>query len=96
MGETIWANDPGMLGTVYDDLAIFYLTKNRHDEAKPIYERAIAVREKGFGEANPEVAKSLELYAALLRLRQYEQEADAMTARANAIKAMRGNANSPN
>lgn len=90
LGEGTWAKNAGMLSTVYDDLALFYLRHKRYEDAKPIYDRAIKIRRDAFGESSPEVVSSLKLYASLLRLGGQDGEANQMTERASAIKARQG------
>ncbi len=46
----------------------------RYDEAEPLYKRSLAIREKALGPEHPDVAASLENYAALLRVTQRGQE----------------------
>ena len=56
-------------------------------EAEPLYKRALAVREKALGPDHPDVANSLENYAALLRETGRGAEANKMEARAEAMQA---------
>jgi Tetratricopeptide repeat len=55
--------------------------------AEPLYARALAIREKAFGPDSFEVAATLEDFAALLRMIDRQPDADAMSARAKAIRA---------
>lgn len=87
MAEKIWVQEPKLLAAAYDDLAIFYLTKNRPADAKPYYERALTVEAEAFGADSLEVARLLELYAGLLRLKNEDAEAIQMETRANAIRS---------
>jgi hypothetical protein len=55
--------------------------------AKPLYQRALAIREKALGPEHPSVATSLENYAVLLRETGGGAEAAKMEARVKAIRA---------
>ncbi len=52
----------------------------RHSEAELLYARALAIREKALGSEHPELATSLENYAALLRQTGRTNEAERMRA----------------
>lgn len=86
IAEKLWINNPKSLIFVYDDLAIFYLLRDRYDDARPLYLKSLKLREQAFGVNAPEVAQGLELYAALLKAKHHEQEALEMEARARAIR----------
>jgi tetratricopeptide (TPR) repeat protein len=90
LADVTWANNASMLCTVYDDLAFFYIRHKRYEDAKPIYDRAIKIRQDAFGESSPDVVSTLKLYASLLRLGGEDGEANQMTERANGIKARQG------
>ena len=68
-------------------LAELYRAQDKHAEAEPLYKRALAIREKALGPEHPDVAQSLESYAALLRNTQRTTEATMMELRAKAIRA---------
>ncbi|MCH7540299.1 MAG: tetratricopeptide repeat protein, partial [Proteobacteria bacterium] len=53
----------------------------------PLYKRSLAIWEKALGPDHPDVATSLENYAALLRKTGRGTEATEMEARAKAIRA---------
>ncbi len=55
--------------------------------AEPLYARALAIREKAFGPDSRDEAATLEAYASLLRALGRPHYADAMWARAKAIRA---------
>jgi DNA-binding MurR/RpiR family transcriptional regulator len=55
--------------------------------AEPLHQRALAIREKALGPEHPDVAQSLENYAALLRGTARADEAEKLEARAEAIRA---------
>ena len=52
-----------------------------------MFERALAIREKALGPDHPDVATSLENYAAMLREVGRGAEAEEMESRAEAIRA---------
>ncbi len=56
-------------------------------EAEPLYQQSLTIYEKALGPEHPDVAKSLENYAALLRETGRADEAAEMEARAKAIRA---------
>ena len=58
-----------------------------HQQKQIRYQRALAIREGTLGPEHPELATSLENYAALLRLTARADEAEGMEARAKAIRA---------
>jgi hypothetical protein len=59
----------------------------RHGEAEPLYQRALAIREKALGLEHPNVATCLENYALCLQAMERSQEAEPLEARARAIRA---------
>ena len=65
-------------------------------EAEPHYKRALAIIEKALGPEHPDVAQSLENYAALLRKTGRDDEAVKLEARAKAIRAKRAERNTAN
>jgi hypothetical protein len=56
-------------------------------KAEPLYQRALAIWEKALGPEHPDVATSLENYAALLRKLDRTAEAETMEVRAKAVRA---------
>ena len=64
-----------------------YRAQGNYAEAAPLYRRSLAILEKALGPEHPNVAQSLENYAALLRETGRADEAAAMEARAKAIRA---------
>ena len=61
--------------------------QGRYDEAEPLYQRALTIREKALGPAHPNVATALENYASLLREMDRIPEAIPLETRAQAIRA---------
>ncbi len=55
------------MATSLNNLATLYQARYRYAEAEPLYQRALAIRDKALGPDHPHVAQSLENYAALLR-----------------------------
>ncbi len=58
-----------------------------HFEAEPLFKCALTIREEALGPEHPDLAQSLENYAALLRQTGRSAEATEMEARAKAIRA---------
>ncbi len=50
-----------------NNLAQLYHAQGKDAEAEPLYQRSLAIREKALGPEHPDVATSLENYAAILR-----------------------------
>ncbi len=69
----------------FNNLAVLYHA--RYAEAEPLHERSLAIREMALGPDHPDVAPSLENYAALLGEVGRTAEAEEMEARAEAIWA---------
>ncbi len=61
--------------------------QGHYAEAEPLFQRAPAIDEKALGPEHPDVATSLENYAALLRQTARADQAERMEARAKAIRA---------
>ena len=69
------AGDPGKgagpgaprRGTSLNNLAGLYDDQGQYAKAEPLYQRALAIREKALGPEHPDVATCLENYALLLR-----------------------------
>ena len=75
------------MATSLNNLALLYHAQGRYAEAEPLYQRALAIREKVLGPEHPHVATSLENYAALLKKMGRGAEAEPLEARARAIRA---------
>ena len=69
------------------NLASLYQAQGNYADAEPLYRRSLAINEKVLGPEHPDVAQSLENYAALLRKTGRADEAVEMEARAKAIRA---------
>ncbi len=70
-----------------NNLAALYEVQGNYAEAEPLYQRSLAIQEKALGPEHPDVATSLENYAALLRQTARIDKAERMEARAKAIRA---------
>ncbi len=70
--------------------------QGRYQEALPFAERTLRWSRREFGPDHPQVAMSLENYAALLRKSGRTTEADRLEARVKAIRAKRAEQNPAN
>lgn len=77
----------GRLAISLNNLAELYRSQGKYAEAEPLYKRVLAIREKVLGPNHPDLAQSLESYAALLRQTDRPREATALEARAKVIRA---------
>ncbi len=68
-------------------LAKLYQRQGKYAEAQPLFQRALAIREKALGPEHPNVAFMLESYAELLRETGRTVEAGELEKRAKAIRA---------
>ena len=68
-------------------LAEVYTAQRKYKEAEPLFQEAIAAQEEMLGPENPDLVRTLESYAALLRATNRAAEAAKLEARANKIKA---------
>ncbi len=75
------------MATSLNNLAGLYQAQGKYAEAEPLYQRSLAIMEKALGPDHPDVATSLENYAALLRQTARADEAARVEARAKAIRA---------
>jgi TonB family protein len=71
-------------------LASFYQFSGRPDQAKPLYQRAVSIWEKGAAPPPPEYVTALERYSCLLRKDDREAEAEALKSRASELVGQRG------
>jgi hypothetical protein len=60
--------------------------QGRPAEAEPLYRRSIAIQEKVLGSQHPDLARSLDNYAALLRKQGRDAEARGFETRARDIR----------
>ena len=81
------------MATSLNNLALLYYTQGKYAEAEPLYTRALEIDEKALGPDHPNVATTLENYAALLRETQRNAEATEMEARAKEIRAKHASEN---
>jgi hypothetical protein len=61
--------------------------QGQYAKAEPLYQRAVAIKEKALGPVHPEVATCLENYALCLRAMDRPGEAAPLEARAETIRA---------
>ena len=75
------------LGTDLNNLGLLYVLSKRYEEAQKIYQRALAIRIKAFGETDSTVAETMGGYASALRGLHRAAEAKQMEDRLQAITA---------
>jgi hypothetical protein len=75
------------VATVLDNIEALYLIQHRYSEAEPLFRRTLAIREKCLGPNHPDLPRTLNGYALLLRETKRKSEAKALSARAQAISA---------
>jgi tetratricopeptide (TPR) repeat protein len=75
------------VATDLSNLAVLYSTQGQYAEAEPLYQRALAIKEKALGPDHPDVATALNNVAALYKKTGREKEAAVMEKRAAAILA---------
>jgi len=69
-----------------NNLAQLYGKQGRYAEAEPIYQRALAIREKALGREHPDVAHSLNRLAKLYQAQGEYAKAEPLYQRALAIR----------
>ncbi len=70
-----------------NNLARLYHSQGNYEEAEPLYERALVIKEKVLGLEHPGLVGLLENYADLLRNLGRTAEADRLEAQAESIRA---------
>ena len=73
------------VATSLNNLAVLYRDQGKYAEAEPLYQRALAIREKALGSDHPDVAASLNNLAELYRDQGKYAEAEPLYQRALAI-----------
>ncbi len=68
-----------------NNLAVFYKSQGRYDEAEPLYGRSLSCFEKALGPTHPKVATCLLNYARLLRKLNRDETAIIMETCAKSI-----------
>jgi tetratricopeptide (TPR) repeat protein len=71
------------------NLAQLYVAQGQPAKAEPLYRRALSIRQKALGSSHPEVAKTLEDLATVLRKLGRGNEAVALDLQAREIRAKR-------
>lgn len=66
------------------------MSNGQYARSEPLFQRALGIQEKTLGPKHPEVAATLERYAALLRKTNRAMEATKLETRAQAIRAVSG------
>ena len=69
IGEKTLGPEHPDLATRLNNLAILYNTQGKYEQVEPLYQRAIAIREKVFGPEHPFTIQVKENYAGFLRKR---------------------------
>jgi tetratricopeptide (TPR) repeat protein len=69
-----------------NNLAALYHAQGQYAQATPLFQRALAIREKVLGPEHPDTVTVLGNYADLLRQTNSEAEAKKLEARAQAIR----------
>ena len=87
VGEKSPSPDVEQLHTSFTFASGVLYQQGKYAEAEPLARKAVTLREQALGPEHPELAKSLEEYALVLRKLKREAEADAAEARAKAIRA---------
>ena len=70
------AFDDVRLATSLNNLALLYKAQCRYAEAEPLYQRALAIREKALGPQHPDLANSLNNLAILYQVQGRYEEAE--------------------
>jgi tetratricopeptide (TPR) repeat protein len=73
------------VGAILNNLGQLYFSQRRYEEAESSYRRALEIREKSLGPNHPDLAQTLNGYAALLKKTKRKAEAEALLTRANEI-----------
>ena len=71
-----------------NNLAGLYDTQGQYAQADPLYKRTLAIYENALGPDHPNVATSLENFAALYRATKRDEEAETLEQRAARIRAI--------
>jgi tetratricopeptide (TPR) repeat protein len=75
------------VATGRNNLATLYIKQGQYAPAEPLFERALAIREKALGAEHPDVAICMKNYASLLRKSGRPEDAAPLESRARAIRA---------
>ena len=76
-----------ILASTLDHLAVLYDQDGIHQNAEPLYERVLAIREKALGLDHPDLLSTLDNYAKMPRGSARDAEANEFEAQATAIRA---------
>ncbi len=83
--EKFGEQDP-RLATSLNNLAVLYNAQGRYAQAEPLYQRALAIREKALGPEHPDVAPSLNNLAVLYNAQGKYAQAEPLYRRSLAIR----------
>ncbi len=83
--EKFGDQDP-RLATSLNNLAVLYFGQSKYAQAEPLYQRALAIREKTLDPAHPDVAQSLNNLALLCDAQGHYAQAEPLYQRALAIR----------
>jgi tetratricopeptide (TPR) repeat protein len=84
--QAVGPEDPALAESIIT-LAHGYTALGDLTRAEPLYQRALAIQEKTLGPDHPDVGRTLQGYAALLRKAQRDTDAAELDARIRAIQA---------
>jgi tetratricopeptide (TPR) repeat protein len=79
--------DPIEVATTMNNLATCSTAQKRYSEAEPLFQKALAERERLLGKNHRDVAETLRAYSALLTATGRSQQAAEFEERAKAIRA---------
>ncbi|HLX82773.1 MAG TPA: serine/threonine-protein kinase [Terriglobales bacterium] len=80
------AGDPGLQGTMLNNIGRAYIALGLYDQATPLLERAYALRKKSLGEENADVADTLFQLADSIRLQTQYTKAEPLFRQALSIR----------
>ena len=80
------AGDPGLQGTMLENIGRAYISLGLYDQAEPLLERAYALRKRSLGEDNADVAGTLFLWADSIRLQGEYKKAEPLFRQSLAIR----------
>ncbi len=83
--EKFGEQDP-RLATSLNNLAVLYYAQGRYAQAEPLYQRALAIREKALGPEHPDVAQSLNNLAVLYNAQGKYAQAEPLYQRSLVIR----------
>jgi hypothetical protein len=85
--EAVYGADNPYTALVVHNLGVLRLEQDRLDDAAPLLERALTIRQETLGPAHVRIAESLEACARLYRRLGREAEADTLEEQAKGVRA---------